>query len=126
MHRRLAVLSVLAALPFLPGCWWGGYGAGVGSSGEATPTIEVTPAFTDAEAAIRASIPAIEVYYADNQTYAGLTSEHLRKDYGLPFDGRIVVRDGGRGYCVEAPSQAPSAHYEGPGGRVAAGPCPTK
>jgi hypothetical protein len=122
VRRRLAVLPVLAALPFLSGCWWGGYGAGVSSSGEATPTIEVMPP----EDAIRASIPVMEAYYADNETYAGLTTELVRKDYGLPFDVRIVVRDDGRAYCVEAPSQVPLAHYEGPAGTVAAGPCSAK
>jgi len=126
VRRRLALLPVLAALPFLSGCFWWGYGAGVGSSDAETATIEVMPTYTDAEAAVRATMPAIEVYYTDNQTYAGMTSELLRKDYGLPFPVRIVVRDNGRAYCVEAPSQGPSAHYEGPAGTVATGPCPTK
>lgn len=127
VRRRLALLPVLAALPFLSGCLWWGYGAGVGSSEEETATLEFeAPAEPNPEDAIRAAIPTIEVYYVDKHTYAGLTSELLREDYAFPFSVRIVVRDHGRGYCVEAPAQAPSAHYEGPAGRVAAGPCPSK
>jgi hypothetical protein len=126
VRRRLALLPVLAALPFLSGCLWWGYGAGVGSSDEGTATL-VSPDYTDADAAVLVFIPAIEAYYADNQTYAGATPELLRKRYdpSLPDAVRIVVRGGGSGYCVEAPSQAPSAHFEGPAGPPAAGPCPS-
>jgi hypothetical protein len=125
MRARLTLLPVLAALPFLSGCLWWGYGAGAGASGSGTATLEApaeAPAMTDAEAAVRATIPMIEAYYADNQTYAGV--EDLEELYGVPFgDVRVIVRKKGQAYCVEAPSGAPSAHYAGPSGPVAPGPC---
>lgn len=80
------------------------------------------PAHTDAEEAVLEVIPLIEAYKAENGSYRGL--ENASEVYGVPFpDIRIIVRDRGRTYCVEAPSGTPSAHFDGPRGPVASGPC---
>ena len=121
MRSRLLLVPVLAALPFLSGCFWWGMAAGSEASESGSATVEA-PAETDAEAAVRGAVPAIEAYYADHQTYAG--AERAGEIYGLPLDAvQIVVQKDGRAYCVEAPAGAPSAHYDGPGGPLSPGPC---
>jgi hypothetical protein len=121
MRSRLALLPLLAALPFLSGCFWWGAGVGSQASESGSATVEA-PAQTDAEAAVVRVIPPIEAYYADNQTYAGL--EDARQIYGITLENvRIVVRRNGRVYCVEAPAGAPSTHFEGPRGPLGPGPC---
>ena len=80
------------------------------------------PAHTDAQEAVLEVIPLIEAYNAEHESYAGV--ENLSHVYGVPFpDIRILVRKGGRAYCVEAPAGAPSAHFSGPAGPLADGPC---
>lgn len=114
---RRALLPLIAALVLLPGCHelWGAsptYGQS-GTDGSAS----------EAQANVRASIPAIEAYYADNGTYAGMTVEQLRGvyDYGIP-DVRIV-RATRKTYCVESTVGDETASYHGPARGLAAGGC---
>lgn len=88
-----------------------------------TPPAGDSPAeYTDAEAAVLAVVPSIEVYYAKSGTYAGLNRRKRLEGASLR-DVRILVRKNGHAYCVEGPAQAPSAHYAGPAGPLAPGPC---
>jgi hypothetical protein len=122
VRARLGLLPILAALPFLSGCLW--WGLGAGSSSESGTATVAPPAVADPESAVRAAIPAIEAYYADNGTYAGMTLRLLRERYDAGLgDVRIVVGRKGARYCVEAPAGLASAHYEGPAGPFAPGPC---
>jgi hypothetical protein len=67
-------------------------------------------------------IPAIEAFHADSGTYVGLDSNTVI--YGVSLSQvRVFVRKNGTAYCVEAPRQAPSAHFVGPSGPLAPGPC---
>src|ERR671919_415605 len=78
--------------------------AGSEASESGSATVEA-PVETDAEAAVRSAIPAIEAYYADNQTYAG--AERAVEIYGVTLGAvRIVVLKNGQAYCVEAPAGA--------------------
>lgn len=86
------------------------------------PLVLPPPAHTDAEEAVLEVLPLLEAYKADHGDYRGV--ENVSQVYGVAFpDVRIVVRRGGRSYCVEAPAGAPSAHFDGPQGPLAAGPC---
>jgi hypothetical protein len=77
---------------------------------------------TDAEAAVLNVVPAIEAFHADSGTYAGLDKNTVI--YGISLaQVRVFVRKNGTAYCVEAPRQAPSAHFVGPSGPLAQGPC---
>jgi Tfp pilus assembly protein PilE len=80
------------------------------------------PAHTDAEAAILDVIPAIEAFHAESGTYAGLDSNTVIHGVSMS-QVRIYVRKNGTAYCVEAPRQAPSAHFVGLQGRLVDGPC---
>jgi hypothetical protein len=86
------------------------------------PLVMPAPVHTDAEEAVLEVIPLIEAYKAEKGSYRGI--ENVSQVYGVPFpDIRIVVGNGGRTYCVEAPLGGPSAHFEGPNGPLAPGPC---
>ncbi len=80
--------------------------------------IEVT-----AEADIRASIPAIEVYFIDNGSYLGVTAQALRGiDPGIPSSVSIPTAFTDS-YCMEATVESTTVHKEGPAAPIEAGPC---
>jgi hypothetical protein len=78
----------------------------------------------DARTNVRAAIPAVEAYKADNGTYAGMTAKKLRGkyDYGLPVF--VVVQAGAKTYCIESAHAGETFHYAGPQGPVQPGRCP--
>lgn len=87
-----------------------------------TPPPPPPPAHTDAEDLVLSVIPAIEVYYAEHGTYAGVEAVDDVEGISLTHL-RIFVRKGGTTYCVEGPRQGPSAHFVGPAGPLQQGPC---
>jgi lipid-binding SYLF domain-containing protein len=58
-----------------------------------------------------AALPAIQAYYADNGTYAGLSLP--------PAFAITVVRADATSYCLQSGNE----HVDGPGGQPATGPC---
>jgi type IV pilus assembly protein PilA len=78
-----------------------------------------------AAANVRAAIPAVEAFYADNATYTGMTLAALKLiDQGVAVSSNptILAPSGaGTGYCIESDSNgaaAGGAHehkYTGPG-----------
>jgi prepilin-type N-terminal cleavage/methylation domain-containing protein len=76
-----------------------------------------------AKANVRASIPAIEAYYADNGTYATMTVPLLKANYDAGFVGTLGNVDGDS-YCVSSTVNGKTFHVEGPGGTVTNGACP--
>jgi hypothetical protein len=92
------------------------------ASGPCGALVPLAPAHTDAEDAVLAAVPLVEAYREEHGTYAGIG--RASDVYGAPLGAvRIVVRKQGRAYCIEAPSGAPSAHFDGPRGPLADGPC---
>lgn len=77
-----------------------------------------------AQANVRASIPALEAYWADNGTYAGATAEGLRSTYdaGIPAV-RLVGPLNRRTYCVESTVGSSSYSKRGPAGYIVPGGC---
>ena len=77
-----------------------------------------------ARADIAGALPAIEAFYADNGTYAGVTVSGLRATYdpSVP-DVRIVVMDADK-YCVESDVEGFLYSQPGAGKAVRPGPCP--
>jgi type IV pilus assembly protein PilA len=75
-----------------------------------------------AGANVRAAIPAVEAFYADTNTYAGMTLVALKAiDQGVALSGDPVILGGGTGYCIESDSNGAAAggakehKYTGPG-----------
>ena len=76
-----------------------------------------------AKANVRASIPAIEAYYADNGTYATMTEANLKANYDAGFVGTLGTVTASA-YCVSSTVNGKQFHLQGPGGTVTAGACP--
>jgi hypothetical protein len=109
IRRRTLPLALAASLLVLPGCGWL-LGPTAGDSAEAS-------ASSDEEAAasnVRASIPAMEAYYADNASYAGATADVLRAyDYGIG-DVQVVPSADGTSYCIASTVGSATISKHGP------------
>lgn len=68
---------------------------------------------------VRAAIPAVEAFYADNSTYAGITLAGLKASYdsgldaGLSFSGLSATA-----YTISATEGTCTASVTGPGGTI--------
>jgi len=72
---------------------------------------------------VRAAIPAIEAYYADNSSYAGVTVAKLRAyDYGIA-DIEVAVSSDGNGYCLVSTVGSATMSKQGPAGDLQPGGC---
>jgi hypothetical protein len=112
--RRLAYASLIAALLVLPGCQWlFSPQAGGARSPEA-----------QAQADIRGAIPAIEAFYAENGTYAGITVGGLRTTYDPAVPDVRVVATSPDSYCVESDVEGLTYSLLHPRGDVRPGACP--
>src|SRR5919201_1564254 len=89
--RRLLLL--VGIVPLLTGCFYLPIGSSTYEGGDAA----------QAQSNVRAAIPAIEAWYADHGTYAGITLEALRQqyDYGIPTELKIA-RAWKHAYCIES------------------------
>jgi hypothetical protein len=71
---------------------------------------------------LRASIPAIEAYWQDHNSYSGMTLSKLRQiDYGLPKIKIVSAKK--RTYCVEIDVKGSSAFKNGPSSEIMLGSC---
>lgn len=89
-----------------------------------TPVTPPPPPSSDPQTTLRTAIPAIEAWYADHGTYAGMTLNKLRTqyDYGISLDLKIV-RATKKAYCVESTVAGETWSYVGPAHGLAAGRC---
>ena len=76
-----------------------------------------------AKANVRASIPGVEAYYADNNTYAGLTSAVLRSVYDAGIKNIQVVSATSSTYCVESTVGQATYSKAGPSADIVSGAC---
>jgi hypothetical protein len=86
-----------------------------------------TSAGPDAAGAdVRAIIPSVEAYFADNGTYAGMTVAELRKDYDNAIDRSTYRLRAATAttYCIEATVGSSTMHKSGPAASIVPGPCP--
>ena len=116
MHRGLRLLAVTAAAPLLSGCFFLPPVGFDGVSSESSATAA-------AESNVRAAVPAIEAYYADNGTYEGVSAERLRVyDGGLPVE-LYVVKATKDSYCIESTVDGATYHKAGPASDIVEGTC---
>jgi hypothetical protein len=94
---------------------------GAMDSGSSSPTVELE----DGMAEIRAAIPAIEAYYADNGTYKGATLEVLQQRYDAGIRGIDIVKANDRTYCVQSMTNGFPWHKAGPAADIVPGDCRT-
>ncbi len=119
---RWSLVPLLAALFLLTGCHelWGDSS----SSSQSSATVTYSPAGDSSVALtnLRASIPAVEAWYADHGTYAGMTVNklHTQYDYGISLDLKIA-RATTKPYCLESTLPGETWSYVGPTPRPRSG-----
>ena len=72
---------------------------------------------------VRAAIPSAEAWFADHNTYSGMTTTLLRASYDSGFSHAVSVSNvSSTGYCLSAKGQKTTVwYYSGPGGGAAGG-----
>jgi hypothetical protein len=120
--RRLLVLPLLASLLFLPGCfWWLAPMGSIGSESGSGASTYVPD--EQGRTAVRAAIPAIEAYYADNGTYKGATLQVLQQRYDAGIRGIEIVKANDQTYCVQSTNDGFPWYKAGPAADIVPGDC---
>jgi hypothetical protein len=116
VRQGLRLLFVIAAAPLVSGCFYfpGTFGASGSSSSSSSSSA--------AEASVRGAVPAIEAYYADNNTYSGATLAALHEyDYGVENVRVVTAKD--LTYCLESTVGGETYSKDGPAADILPGPC---
>src|SRR5688572_12771191 len=71
-----------------------------------------------AQANVRASIPAIEAYYADNNTYAGMNLTYLQTTYDQGVKNIVIQAASSTTYCIQSTVGAETWKKSGPGADI--------
>jgi type IV pilus assembly protein PilA len=77
-----------------------------------------------AQANVRSSIPAVEAYFADNNTYAGATLAYLQTTYDQGVKNIVIQSATATTYCVQSVVGAETFKKAGPGADIVTGTCP--
>ncbi len=69
---------------------------------------------------VRSALPSAEAFYADNNTYTGLTEAVMKATYDSGLSSGVVANAaaGGATYCISATSGDYTAKVIGPGGTI--------
>lgn len=118
--RRTAALSLLLAVSLLvlPGCGWL-LGPSVDYRAEESSSSDEETAAAN----VRAAIPAIEAYYADNATYEGVTADVLRRTYDQGIGDVRITRADIQTYCISSTVGSATVSKHGPTGDLQPGGC---
>jgi type IV pilus assembly protein PilA len=78
-----------------------------------------------AQANVRSSIPAVEAYYADNNTYVGMTLAGLQASYDAGVKNIVIPAASltATNYCVESTVGAFTYKKAGPASDIVSGAC---
>jgi type IV pilus assembly protein PilA len=76
-----------------------------------------------AQANVRSSIPAVEAYFADNNTYAGATLAYLQTTYDQGVKNITIQSATATTYCVQSVVGAETFNKNGPGADIVSGTC---
>jgi type IV pilus assembly protein PilA len=68
-----------------------------------------------AKANVRAALPAVEAYYADNGTYTGMTLNNLKSTYDQNIKLTAVTVPTASTYCIQSTVGGKSWKIAGPG-----------
>jgi type IV pilus assembly protein PilA len=76
-----------------------------------------------AQANVRAAIPAVEAYFADNGTYVGMTLTGLQASYDQAIKNMAVISSSASSYCISGTSGSKTFYKAGPAGDISATAC---
>jgi hypothetical protein len=114
---RRAVLLAAITLPLLT--------AGCGAKARASENAKAVSAPSREEVdagSLRSSIPAIEAYNQDNNTYAGVTLAKLRS-YDTQVANISIAKADKKSYCIESVGADPHLFFAGSNGTIMLGSC---
>jgi hypothetical protein len=131
-------MLLVGLVPLLAGCW--GLPIGGSLSSETVYCIETgggeqkcsdqegntvsPPDEGDAVTKLRAAIPAMEAYYMDNETYAGMTLRKLRVTYDSAISTDVrIPRATDDAYCAQIIVDGETYSYRGPWQGLSPGSC---
>jgi type IV pilus assembly protein PilA len=79
-----------------------------------------------AKANVRSIIPSIESWFADNNTYVGMTLDTLKSNYDQALDTTKYNLKSltATSYCVDSSSGSSTWNKAGPSVQIASGACP--
>jgi len=79
-----------------------------------------------AKANVRSVIPDIESFYADNNTYVGMTLDSLKSNYDQALDTSKynLKSPTATSYCIDSTSGASTWQKAGPASAIVSGACP--
>jgi type IV pilus assembly protein PilA len=76
-----------------------------------------------AQADVRASIPGVEAFYADHNTYSNLTSAVLKASYDQGIKNVQLFRPTSVSYCIQSSVGQNTFHKGGPASDITTGAC---
>ena len=76
-----------------------------------------------AQANVRSAIPAVEAYFADNNSYAGMTLPYLQTTYDQGVKNIIIFSASATTYCVHSVVGSQTWTKAGPGADIVTGAC---
>jgi type IV pilus assembly protein PilA len=76
-----------------------------------------------AQANVRSAIPAVEAYFADNNSYAGMTLQYLQTTYDQGVKNITIFSAGSTTYCVQSVVGSQTWNKAGPGADITTGAC---
>jgi hypothetical protein len=135
-HLLAAVVAFAVLVGALAMLLLGGHGAASGTrtvvlvdpalsdSASTAPTPSKSEqALNTATAHVRSAIPAIEAYYADHNSYQGVSTAVLKSSYDAGIGEVEIVRASAQTYCVQSTVDGQFAAKDGPGAGIVAAPC---
>jgi type IV pilus assembly protein PilA len=77
-----------------------------------------------AKANVRASVPGLEAYYADNNTYVGMTLAGIQASYDAGIKNITFGTLAATTYCVQSVVGQATFNKSGPSADIVTGACP--
>jgi type IV pilus assembly protein PilA len=77
-----------------------------------------------AKANVRAAIPAVEAFFADQNTYAGVTLGYLQSTYDQGIKNITIPTASASTYCIQSVVGGKTWNKSGPASDLATGACP--
>jgi type IV pilus assembly protein PilA len=77
-----------------------------------------------AKANVRASVPGLEAYYADNNTYVGMTLASIQASYDAGIKNITFGTLSATSYCVQSVVGQATFNKSGPSADIVTGACP--
>ena len=75
-----------------------------------------------AQANVRAAVPAVEAYYADNSTYVGLSLTLVQASYDAGIKN-VTITGSTTGYCIGSTVGSQAWYKDGPSGSISTTAC---